>query len=185
MIKLIHEMPKLHNINRASWDLKSIVMAYKNYYNEPISKTTISTYLKEEGFKFRKAKEILTSHDPDFREKLDRIKAILANLGEDEKFFSVDEFGPFSVKIKGGRSFVKKGERKTYPQRQKSKGFLICTAALELSQNQVTHFYSLKKNTQEMIKLLSLLLKNYPNEKRIFFSWDAASWHASKELYKK
>ena len=185
LIKLIHETPSLHNINRASWDLKSLVKAYKKLYNETISKTTISAYIKAEGFTFRKAKETLTSPDPDFRAKLDKIKIILSNLKEDEKFFSVDEYGPFSVKIKGGRSIVKKGERKTYPQRQKSKGFLICTAALELSKNQISHFYSLKKNTEEMIKLLELLLKEYPNERRIFFSWDAASWHASKELYAK
>lgn len=185
VIRLIHETPKLHNINRAAWDLKSLVKAYKKIYSETISKTSVSTYLKDEGFTFRKAKETLTSPDPDFREKLDKIKTILANLGEDEKFFSVDEFGPFSVKIKGGRSIVKRGERKTYPQRQRSKGFLICTAALELSKNRVSHFYSLKKNTEEMIKLLELLLKEYPNEKRIFFSWDAASWHASKKLYAK
>ena len=110
---------------------------------------------------------------------------ILANLKEDEKFFSIDEYGPFSVKMKGGRSFVKRSEPNTYPQRQKSKGFLICTAALELSQNQVSHFYSNKKDTDEMILLLEMLIKKYPNERRIFFSWDAASWHASKKLYSK
>lgn len=31
------------------------------------------------------------------------------------------------------------------PQNQKSKGWLIVTAALELAGNQVMHFYSLKK----------------------------------------
>ena len=36
-----------------------------------------------------------------------------------------------------------------------------------------------------MIKLLELLLKQYREEERIFFSWDAASWHASKKLYEK
>ena len=30
---------------------------------------------------------------------------------------------------------------------------MILTAALELSRNQVTHFYSLKKDTDEMIKM--------------------------------
>jgi hypothetical protein len=62
---------------------------------------------------------------------------------------------------------------------------LICTAALELSTNQVTHFYSDKKNTQEMVKLLEILLKEYSHEERIYFSWDAASWHASQALEKK
>ena len=36
-----------------------------------------------------------------------------------------------------------------------------------------------------MIKLLNVLLEKYSTEKRIFLSWDAASWHASKKLYKK
>ena len=49
--------------------------------------------------------------------------------------------------------------------------------------NLVTHFYSKKKNTDEMIKLLDVLLLKYPNESKIYFSWDAASWHASKKLY--
>ena len=33
-----------------------------------------------------------------------------------------------------------------------------------------------------MIKLLEILLEEYKNEEKIFFSWDAASWHASKKL---
>lgn len=124
----------------------------------------------------------MTSPDPNYREKLEKITSILENLTESEKFFSVDEFGPFAIKIQGGRSIVKKGETKTYPQWQKSKGKLICTAGLELSQNQVTHFYSDKKNTDEMIKLLEILLFKYTADEKIYFSWDAASWHASKEL---
>jgi hypothetical protein len=62
---------------------------------------------------------------------------------------------------------------------------LIVTAALELSQNQVTHFYSKAKNTTEMIKLLEVLLERYKGCDRFYFSWDAASWHASKALYEK
>ena len=40
------------------------------------------------------------------------------------------------------------------------------------------------KNTVEMIKLLDDLLCKYQAESRIYFSWDAASWHASKDLRK-
>ncbi len=36
-----------------------------------------------------------------------------------------------------------------------------------------------------MIKLLEILLKKYATEERIHFSWDAASWHASKKLYQR
>src|SRR5205809_600237 len=56
-------------------------------------------------------------------------------------------------------------------------------AALELSRNQITHFYSNKKNTQEMIKITDLLLTQYCNCKTIYLSWGAASWHISKDLF--
>lgn len=144
-----------------------------------------STYIRSEGFRFVKARKVLTSPDPQYREKLAVITGILARLGPKEKFFSVDEFGPFSVRIQGGRSYVKKGETKTFPQRQFSKGRLICTAALELSENQIIHFYSEKKDTEEMIRLVDLLIKQYHDQEKIYFSWDAASWHASKKLYQR
>src|SRR5208337_2336021 len=104
------------------------------------------------------------------------------NLKPDERFFSVDEFGPFTIKIRGGRSLVKIGEIKTVPQFQISKGALTVTAALELSENQVTHLYSKRKNTKEMLKLLDVLSEKYAGQSCIYFSWDAASWHASKKL---
>jgi hypothetical protein len=68
------------------------------------------------------------------------------------------------------------------PQWQKSKGYLILTAALELSTNQLTHFYSRRKNTGEMIKLADMLRSNYRGYRTLYLSWDAASWHISKEL---
>ncbi len=71
------------------------------------------------------------------------------------------------------------------PQYQRSKGSLILTAALELSENQVTHFYSERKNTDEMLKLLDVLVLKYADQACIYFSWDAASWHASKRFVKR
>lgn len=184
LIKLIHETPKLHGINRTSWSQKDLSVVYEKVYGIKMSTSTISEYLKKEGYVYRKAREVLTSPDPEFREKLDHIKSILSKLGDKERFFSIDEFGPFAVKIKGGRSLVKKNEFKTFPQVQKSKGFTICTAALELSRNQVSHFYSTKKNTDEMIKMIHLLLHEYKDQDKLYLSWDAASWHSSKKLVK-
>jgi hypothetical protein len=59
---------------------------------------------------------------------------------------------------------------------------MILTAALELSSNQVTHFYSRAKNTDEMITMADLLRTQYRNCRTIYLSWDAASWHISKKL---
>jgi len=185
LIKLLHEPPSLHNVNRASWSLLALCQAYEGQYGEHLSISTASEYVRAKGYSFKKAKVALTSTDPNYREKLNNIKRILRNLSEKEKFFSIDEFGPVSIKIRGGRSYVKRGRINVVPQYQKSKGSLICTAALELATNQITHFYSEKKNTEEMIKLLEILIEKYKSEERIYFSWDAASWHSSKELKNK
>jgi hypothetical protein len=60
---------------------------------------------------------------------------------------------------------------------------MIMTAALELSGNQVTHFYSAKKNTDEMIRMMEVLIDVYSGYRKLYLSWDAASWHISKKLF--
>lgn len=147
-----------------------------------MSHARISRLIKSSGFKWRKAKVVLTSSDPDYANKVEAIKQILGTLRFDEAFFSIDEYGPFAIKKKGGRKRVGPGEDYIVPQWQKSKGWLILTAALELSSNQVTHFYSRSKNTEEMIKMADLLRSKYSDRRRIFLSWDAASWHVSRKL---
>ncbi len=182
VFKILHGPPLLHGINRTSWKMEDIhsIMSKKGL---PIAIVNIRKIIRNAGYQVRKAKKVLTSTDPLYREKLTKITKILQSLKSKEKFFSIDEFGPFAVKTQGGRSLVANGKERTYPQWQKSKGTLIITAALELSTNQITHFYSTSKNTAEMIKLLDLLLGKYNNEECLYLSWDAASWHASKALY--
>ena len=128
---------------------------------------------------------VLTSSDPAFSEKLARVRSILSDLRPDEAFFSIDEFGPFAVKTKPGLALAAPGEQRTVPQWQKSRGCLILTAALELSENQVHHFFSSKKNTTEMIRMMELLIDRYSDRRKIYLSWDAASWHISKQLQKR
>jgi hypothetical protein len=185
IIEILHESPHLHGINRASWSLVTLSRAYELLYGESIGISTISEYIRTEGYSFRKARIQLTSPDPNYREKLEAITKILSNLSEDEKFFSIDEFGPFSVKKRGGRSYTKNGTVRVVPQWQRSQGSLILTGALELSTNQITHFYSKKKNTDEMIKLMEILLEQYSNQRCLYLSWDAASWHISAKLAKR
>ena len=94
----------------------------------------------------------------------------------DERFFSIDEFGPFAIKVKGGRILVEPGVQPTVPQWQKSKGSLIVTAALELSGNRVTHFYSKAKNTTEMIKMAKQLIEEYKDARTLYLSGSATSF---------
>ena len=182
--KILHSPPSHFGLNRTSWKLDDLKKTMKDK-GFSISIPLIRKILKNDGYSMKKARKVLTSTDPDYQEKLKKITKILSNLQSNEKFFSIDEYGPFSIRIQGGLSYTKKDEIKSYPQFQKSKGSLIITAALELSTNQLIHFYSTKKNTNEMLKLLNIIIEKYQSENSIYLSWDAASWHISKKLNEK
>lgn len=184
VFSILHSPPSTFGFNRTSWRQRDIQKVMSDN-NMPVSRHVVKRIIANAGYKYRKARTVLTSNDPDYMGKVQKIKDILSNLGSKEKFFSIDEYGPFAVKLYGGKSLVPPGETKIVPQWQKSKATLIITAALELSTNQIIHFYSKRKNTTEMMRLLNILAEKYSDEECIYFSWDAASWHASKELYKR
>jgi len=181
VFKVLHSPPSHFGFNRATWKRADLQQALKAT-GSVLSKRDIHSIIKAAGYRWLKAKQVLTSRDPEYRTKLDSVKNILQGLTEDEGFFSIDEFGPVAVMKRGGRKLVARGESATVPQWQKSKGAVIITAALELSTNQVIHFYSDKKNTAEIIKLLDLVLGRNRHLSRLYLSWDAASWHMSKKL---
>lgn len=185
VFEMLHSPPSDYGINRTTWTIPLLREAILKEECLLIGKNTISKIIKKEGYRFRKAREVLTSNDPEYKQKLEKITKILKGLDQNDKFFSIDEFGPFSVKQTAGKKLVPPGEYPTVPQWQKSKGWLIITAALELSTNKITHFYSRKKDSEEMIKLLDKLLVEYAGCRRIYLSWDGASWHSSKIFLKK
>ena len=178
---MLHEPPALHEVNRTSWTLSDLsrVLAGKGHR---VGIQVISKVVRSAGYRWRKARVVLTSNDPDYATKLAAVQGILSRLTPEEAFFSIDEFGPFAVKMKQGSKLEAPGTKRIVPQWQKSKGRLIMTAALELSGNQVTHFYSAKKDTQEIIRMLAVLLERYADRRKLYLSWDAASWHVSKKL---
>jgi transposase len=181
VFRVLHEPPKDHGINRTSWIMRDLgaVLACQGF---PACLHVLRQIIQDAGWKWRKARIALTSQDPAYREKLAAVQAILSNLALDEAFFSIDEFGPFAVKMKQGLMLDPPGPHRVVPQWQKSKGCMIMTAALELSGNQVTHFYSDKKDTTEMIRMMEVLLDRYADRRTLYLSWDAASWHISKKL---
>ena len=178
---LLHSPPSAHGVNRTTWTIAELGRILSTGPC-PAGVETIRTIIKESGFKWRHAKIVLTSHDPDYRANVEAITKILSELKDDEAFCSVDEYGPFAIKIKGGKKRVAPGEKYVVPQWQKSKGWMILTAALELKRNQVTHFYSRKKDTNEMIRMADTLRSQYRHCRTVYLSWDAASWHVSKRL---
>lgn len=182
LFAILHAPPSECGLNRTTWRVGDLVdvLGSKGF---PLNEPMVSGLIKEGGYRWRKAKVVLTSNDRKFREKLNRVRETLAGLKDDEVFFSVDEFGPFAIRMRGGRALDPPGALRSVPQWQKSKGALIVTAALELSGNQISHFYSKRKNTAEMIALLERLAQEYSDRRTLFLTWDAAPWHRSRQLF--
>lgn len=110
----LHSPPSEFGINRTSWtmtDLKKCLAEREVF----LGQATIRRIVKTAGYTWRRAKVVLTSNDPLYRQKLKRIQAVLSSLREDERFFSIDEFGPFAVKMKGGRKLVAPDEYPSVP----------------------------------------------------------------------
>jgi hypothetical protein len=78
-------------INRSSWHRPSIVRAYEQVHNETISVGYTGHLLRQFGYAIRKARKVLTSPDPRYREKVDLLLITLQNLKPGELFFFVDE----------------------------------------------------------------------------------------------
>ncbi|MFC0386804.1 IS630 family transposase [Muricoccus vinaceus] len=184
VFSLLHQPPSNYGINRTTWIMADLVRILKES-GQPACSQVIRAIVKAAGFRWRKARIVLTSNDPAYSEKLAHIQAILSELRSEDAFFSIDEYGPFAVKMKPGYALSAPGEQRVVPQWQKSRGCLIMTAALELSGNQITHFYSERKNTAEMMRMLELLLERYSDRRKLYLSWDAASWHISRRFQRR
>jgi transposase len=178
---LLHTPPRDSGFNRTTWRLADLHSALQTQ-GVLTTRNNLSAVIKQAGYQWKKARITLTSSDPLYREKVDAIKKVLSELMDDEAFFSIDEFGPFAVKMRGGKALQPPGKVRQVPQWQKSKGSLIVTAALELSRNQIIHFYSDQKNSTETCKLIDQLRRQFKGYRRIYLSWDAAPWHSSEQL---
>jgi len=97
VFSVLHSPPSVHGINRTTWKMSDLQRILREQ-GHSISRDLISTIIKGAGFKWRKARIVLTSVDPDYQTKVEKIVKILSELKSDEAFFSIDEFGPFAVK---------------------------------------------------------------------------------------
>jgi hypothetical protein len=76
--------------------------------------------IKRAGYRWKQARVTLTSKDPEYRHKVEVIHQTLSQLKDDEAFFSIDEFGPFAVKMQGGKSLQGPKQLRMVPQWQTS-----------------------------------------------------------------
>ena len=106
VFRLLHEPPSNYGINRTTWIMPDLARVLRET-GHPACPEVIRKITKAAGYRWRKARVVLTSSDPNYTEKLDRIRSILSGLRPDEAFFSIDEFGPFAVKMKPGLALMR------------------------------------------------------------------------------
>src|ERR1043166_879349 len=103
VFSLLHTPPRDSGFNRTTWRLADLHSALKTQ-GVMTTRNNLSAVIKQAGYQWKKARVTLTSSDPLYRQKVDAIKKVLSELKGDEAFFSIDEFGPFAVKMRGGKS---------------------------------------------------------------------------------
>lgn len=182
LIEILHHKPKDYGINRSNWTQGSLADAFGKLYGQRPSKNTVSRLLKEAGLSWKKSKKVLTSPDPNYREKVELLLRTLQSLKDGEDLFFIDELGPLQIRRYGGRCYTPKGETPTHPQNQRSKGTITLYGALSAMTNQVTWFYGRTKDSAGIIDLAEILFNQHHNKSKLYLTWDAASWHGSDEL---
>lgn len=182
ILELLHHKPNSFGINRTSWTQLTLSQAYQQHYNETISWQTVGRLIRKIGYKWSKARQVLTSPDPEYREKVELILKTLRSLTADEMFFFLDEWGPVQVRKRGGKAYRDKDNIPGIPRHQTPKGTVSLVGALSATTNQMTWAFVTSKDSRSMMNLLELLYNQYHAKSKLYVTWDAVSWHNSIAL---
>jgi transposase len=182
ILDFLHQRPTAFGINRASWTQRALIHAYKERYDERLSRRTVERLIKSTGYSWRKARRSLASPDPNYDEKVEVLLRTLMSLTERELFFFLDEWGPIQVRKRGGKAYSAKYDVPRIPRPQTSKGTATLVAALSATTNQMTWTFVKSKDTRAMIDLLEILYNQHHAHSKLYVTWDTVSWHNSTIL---
>lgn len=182
ILELLHNKPTFYGINRTSWTQPALFDAYSRSFGETIAKTALTRLLRQAGYRWRKARRVLTSPDPCYHEKVELLLTTLHSLTSDEIFFFLDEWGPVQVKKRGGRAYRRQHPATEIPRHQAPKGTVSLVSALCATTNRVTWRFVDTKDSAAMSDLLEVLFNQYHSMRRLYVTWDAVAWHSSASL---
>jgi len=177
ILEVFHHKPTAFGINRTNWTQAALLKAYEQSYGEIISRSTLARILRRVGYRWRKARRVLTSPDPSYHEKVELLLNTLRCLGENEMFFFLDEWGPIQVRKRGGKAY--RNDHATIPRHQVSRGNVSLIAALSATTNQVTWRFLESKASHAMMDMIEILYNQYHTKTKFYMTWDAVAWHNS------
>ncbi len=86
LLSILHTPPKACGYNRTAWTIKLLKLELENH-GYHVGRNNVSKIVKKAGYRFWKAKEVLTSNDPNYKEKLKAITKILSNINQQRGSF--------------------------------------------------------------------------------------------------
>jgi len=182
VVDILHSPPEAFGINRTNWTHPTIREAYQKTHGEHLPSGALKRIIKATGYSWRRARVVLTSPDPEYRDKIEKVLEKLRSLKGDECFFFIDEAGPWQVMKYGGLALTHRSSIRKIPEHQVSKGSIQFIVALEANSNQVTWNFTTSKRSKVLITLLKELVQKYHFYSRLYLTWDALSMHSSKEV---
>lgn len=147
----------------------------------PACPSVIRRITRTAGYSWREVRIVLTSADPMYSYKLDRIHSILSNLQPDEAFLdrrirSLRDKDTWWVKTchSCGTTYCPSMAENARLSNSN------CCARFVFESDYA--FLQAKKNADEMMKMMDILVIKYANRRKISLSWDVASWYIAKRL---
>jgi transposase len=180
VLELLHHKPNEFGINRTSWTQPALSRAYHQTYGEHISRRAIVKVIRAQGYRWKKARRVLTSPDPCYREKVEVLLGVLHSLTASEVFFFLDEWGPIQVRKRGGRAY--RDTDATIARRQILRGTVSLVGALSAISNQMTWGFIGTKDSAAMLDMIEILYNQHVDKTRLYVTWDAVAWHNSSSL---
>lgn len=182
VLELLHNKPSFYGINRMNWTQPALFRAYAQSYGEALARSALTRLLRAAGYRWKKARRVLTSPDPFYHEKVELLVKTLQSLTSDELFFFLDEWGPVQVKKRAGRAYLQPDASADIPRRQVPRGTVSLVGALSATANRVTWHFVTSKDSESMFDVLEVLYNQHHGIARIYVTWDAVSWHNSASL---
>lgn len=182
ILEILHNRPTQYGINRTSWTQPTLIQAYLKSHGENLSRYAVVRILDVVHYRWKKARRVLTSPDPNYNEKVELLLKTLHSLAADEMFFFLDEWGPVQVKMRGGKAYQSPDSATEIPRRQTHRGTVSFVGALSATTNCMTWHFVGSKDSAAMWNLLEMLYNQYHNMRKIYVTWDSVAWHNSASL---
>lgn len=157
VIALINTRPIDLGLHFNTWDISKL-QRYLNEKGDMISWSTIKRILERNKIRLKKAQKWMTSNDPDYQSKKERIEELKNNHPRKGKVVSFDEKGTVTVKHHGGKSYSKEQPKVEAKQNIRGKFEFLC--AYDLHEHHVYYKFYERKTHEEVADFLIFLKKS-------------------------